>query len=164
MQPIEDHLANLTRRSFIGRGAHGIGSLALGSLFLQSMFARGSHAASPLGGGIAGLPHFAPKAKRVLCLFQSEGFSHIDLFDQKQALWDHAGKDLPASVKGTQRVTGICITASHNAEEDNGIKISDPDGGMLHISWEQHCNDLANAPDDGVVAAVQVSKMDPLHQ
>jgi len=107
MQPIEDHLANLTRRSFIGRGAHGIGSLALGSLFLQSMFARGSHGASPLGGGIPGLPHFAPKAKRVLCLFQSEGFSHIDLFDQKQALWDHAGKDLPASVKGTQRVTGM---------------------------------------------------------
>jgi uncharacterized protein (DUF1501 family) len=62
---------------------------------------------SAAGGGVLGAPHFAPKAKRVLCLFQSEGFSHIDLFDPKQALWDHAGKDLPASVKGTQRVTGM---------------------------------------------------------
>lgn len=42
-------------------------------------------------------------------------------------------------------------------QEDNGIKIADPDGGVLSMSWEQHCTDLANAPDDGVVDAVQVS-------
>ncbi|MCE2881835.1 MAG: DUF1501 domain-containing protein, partial [Planctomycetaceae bacterium] len=113
--PIDDRLAHLTRRSFIGRSAHGIGAMALGALLLESLgmspLARRASAA-PLalpraGGGLVGLPHFAPKAKRVLCLFQSEGFSHIDLFDPKQALWDHAGKDLPASVKGTQRVTGM---------------------------------------------------------
>jgi uncharacterized protein (DUF1501 family) len=88
--------------------------MALGALLLESMFgARSAYGAQALAaggsthGGLPGLPHFAPKAKRVLCLFQSEGFSHIDLFDQKQALYDHAGKDLPASVKGTQRVTGM---------------------------------------------------------
>ncbi|MFM7051632.1 MAG: sulfatase, partial [Planctomycetota bacterium] len=117
--PIDDRLAHLTRRRFIGRGAHGIGTMALGAMILESLglggLAREAGAAGPApspvlrprGGGLVGLPHFAPKAKRVLCLFQSEGFSHIDLFDPKQALWDHAGKDLPASVKGTQRVTGM---------------------------------------------------------
>ena len=112
--PIDAELARLTRRSFIGRGAHGIGSMALGAMLLESLagaaFGRNARAAAPIsaaGGGVLGAPHFAPKAKRVLCLFQSEGFSHIDLFDPKQALWDHAGKDLPSSVKGTQRVTGM---------------------------------------------------------
>jgi uncharacterized protein (DUF1501 family) len=118
MQPIEDRLAQLTRRSFIGRGANGIGAMALGALLAESFVggllrgsaqaaSQGASSAGAAAGGLAGLPHFAPRAKRVLCLFQSEGFSHIDLFDPKQALWDHAGKDLPASVKGTQRVTGM---------------------------------------------------------
>jgi uncharacterized protein (DUF1501 family) len=64
-------------------------------------------------GGLPSLPHFAPKAKRVLCLFQSEGFSHVDLFDNKPALQEHHGKDLPASIKGTQRVTGMTAGQSH---------------------------------------------------
>ena len=33
------------------------------------------------------------------------------------------------------QVIGLCLTASHNAEEDNGIKISDPDGGVIDIKW-----------------------------
>jgi hypothetical protein len=112
MQPVENRLADLTRRGFLARGAHGIGSLALGSLLLGARAAgaaapQDAGAPSPRGGGLPGFPHFAPKSKRVLCLFQSGGLSHVDLFDQKQALWDHAGKDLPASVKGTQRTTGM---------------------------------------------------------
>ncbi|MEY5060522.1 MAG: hypothetical protein RIS45_443 [Planctomycetota bacterium] len=109
-QPIDQRLAHLTRRSFISRTAHGVGSMALASLIADSILGGARIARADGGsaaGGLAGVPHFAPKAKRVLCLFQSEGFSHIDLFDQKQALWDHAGKDLPASIKGTQRVTGM---------------------------------------------------------
>ena len=107
--PVDDRLAFLTRRSFVSRTAHGVGSMALASLLAESILGgtRTARAATQVGGGLAGIPHFAPKAKRVLCLFQSEGFSHIDLFDPKQALWDHAGKDLPASIKGTQRVTGM---------------------------------------------------------
>jgi uncharacterized protein (DUF1501 family) len=53
------------------------------------------------------LPHFAPKAKRVLCLFQSEGFSHVDLFDHKSTLDKYHGREIPASVKGDQRLTGM---------------------------------------------------------
>ncbi len=108
---------HLSRRAFLARTAHGIGPIALGSLLLPSCTTAPSRGDAQLTNelatnalttnGLPSLPHFAPRAKRVLCLFQSGGLSHIDLFDDKQALRDHAGKDLPPSVKGTQRVTGM---------------------------------------------------------
>eukprot|EP01137_Pigoraptor_chileana_P000992 Opistho-2@37989 len=48
------------------------------------------------------------------------------------------------------RTIGVMITASHNPEEDNGVKIVDPMGEMLEASWEAHATRLANAPDDAV--------------
>lgn len=42
---------------------------------------------------------------------------------------------------------GIMVTASHNAGKDNGLKLADFDGGMLHASWEKYCTDLANTDD-----------------
>lgn len=90
-----------TRRTFLGRSARGIGQIALGSLLFPEI-ARAISAQKP-----EDLAHFAPKAKRVICLFQSGGLSHVDLFDQKPTLYRHAGQDLPASVKGTQRLTGM---------------------------------------------------------
>ncbi len=116
---LEDALGHLTRRSFVGAGARGIGGLALGSLLLEALggAAAGGSAKTVLDaqglpartatGGLPGVPHFTPKAKRVLCLFQSGGLSHIDLFDQKAAMYDFAGQEIPPSVKGTQRVTGM---------------------------------------------------------
>ena len=57
--------------------------------------------------GLQSLPHHTPKAKRVIYLFQSGGPSHIDLWDHKPSMAAMHGKPLPASVKGTQRVTGM---------------------------------------------------------
>lgn len=100
-----DDLRNrIARRAFLGAGLCGIGRLALGSLALGRL---GSARQTRQAGGLAALPHFPARAKRVLCLFQSGGLSHIDLFDPKQALSDFAGQDLPPSIKGTQRVTGM---------------------------------------------------------
>ena len=91
------------RRAFLASAAGGLGQIALGSLLggcaSSSRVAAGAMA--PSG------PHFAPRARRVLVLFQSEGVSHIDLFDDKPSLHAHAGKELPPSVRGTQRVTGM---------------------------------------------------------
>src|ERR1700759_1627055 len=116
MQPAHDFLQHLTRRTFIGQAARGIGGVALGSL-LSSGIARAREETAGKGatgkGGLAGLPHFAPTAKRVLCLFQSGGLSHVDLFDQKEMLYKQAGQELPPSVKGTQRLTGM--TSGQNA-------------------------------------------------
>ena len=66
--------------------------------------ARGSHEDSL---GRRDLPHFAPKAKRVIYLFQSGGPSHCDLFDYTPKIDRLHGSDLPSSVRGNQRVTGM---------------------------------------------------------
>src|SRR5262245_3904426 len=92
----------LGRRAFLGANAQGIGLAALGSLLTAG---RGLAAAT--ASRLPGLPHFAPKAKRVLCLFQSEGFSHVDLFDYKPTLTDWHGQEIPPSVNGPQRLPGI---------------------------------------------------------
>src|SRR5262245_59876962 len=104
--PIHERLQHLTRRTFLGDVTRGIGSVALGSLLFPGL-ARAAEAASAIGAPAPKLPHFAPKAKRVLCLFQSEGFSHVDLFDNKPTLQKFAGQEIPPSVKGTQRLTGM---------------------------------------------------------
>src|SRR6188768_2268639 len=115
MNPIRDYQNLATRRTFLGGTAGAaIGSTALSALLGSNQLALASGAtagssssASATSGGLPGLPHFTPKAKRVLCLFQSEGFSHVDLFDNKPALALNHGKDLPPSVKGNQRITGM---------------------------------------------------------
>lgn len=62
---------------------------------------------------LEGIPHFAPKAKRVIFLFMHGGPSQIDLFDYKPELAKHRGKDLPASIRMGQRLTGM--TAFQNS-------------------------------------------------
>jgi uncharacterized protein (DUF1501 family) len=92
----------LGRRAFLSAGSHGIGVIALGSLLSADLARSAEATARPRD-----LPHFAPKAKRVLCLFQSGGMSHVDLFDNKPTLMKHHGEEIPPSVKGTQRLTGM---------------------------------------------------------
>jgi hypothetical protein len=89
-----------TRRSFISHAFGGVGALALGSMLDSSAVASAATAGS-------GLPHFPPTAKRVIYLFMSGGPSHIDLFDYKPTLIQKHGEELPPSVRGDQRVTGM---------------------------------------------------------
>ena len=93
----------LDRRAFLGRSACGIGSIALHSLLAESMSmaARGEEVSPGM------FRSFAPKAKRVIFLFQSGGPSHMDLFDGKDALDKLHGTNLPDSVRSGQRVTGM---------------------------------------------------------
>ena len=95
--------ALLTRRQFFGRTATGIGGAALTSLLQPSLFGASAEGAR----GALGLPHFAPKAKRVIYLFMHGGPSQLALFDHKPGLRALHGADLPDSVRGTQRVTGM---------------------------------------------------------
>src|SRR5579884_2199560 len=97
--------AEMTRRHFFGRTAAGIGIAALASLFTTE--AKGE----PLG-GLPGLPHFPPKAKRIIYLFQSGGPSQMELFDYKPKLKDVAGQNLPESVRNGQRLTGMSASQS----------------------------------------------------
>ncbi len=99
---ILEHGLNMNRRRFLSRLSLGIGSVALGSLLIPDLFSK-----SPEDAVIAGLPHFAPKAKRVIYLFQNGAPSQLDLFDNKPLLQKMFGEDLPASVRMGQRLTGM---------------------------------------------------------
>jgi hypothetical protein len=92
---------DITRRHFFSRTSTGIGIAALGSLLAQDGLAASET------GGLPGLPHFAPTAKRVVFLHQSGGPSQMDLFDYKPTLNKLAGSELPASVRMGQRITGM---------------------------------------------------------
>lgn len=99
---IRDHHLNINRRHFLSKLSLGIGSVALGSLLIPDLFKRGEDDILP-----AGISHFAPKAKRVIYLFQSGAPSQLDLFDYKPLLNKMQGEDLPASVRMGQRLTGM---------------------------------------------------------
>ena len=93
---------NINRRRFLQRAGIGIGSIALGSLLIPDLFGSKDDEMPQLG-----LPHFAPKAKRIIYLFQNGAPSQLDLFDYKPLLQQMYGQDLPESVRLGQRLTGM---------------------------------------------------------
>lgn len=96
----EEVAFQMSRRDFLSRTSlAGVGLAALASLMPSELFADTNP--KPV------LPNFAPKAKRIIYLFQSGGPSQLELFDYKPKLRDMFGKELPASVRGTQRLTGM---------------------------------------------------------
>ena len=94
----DDTKTLLSRRAFLGQSGIGLGALAATSLLNE---------ASAGQSGNRELPHFPAKAKRVIYLFQSGGPSHIDLLDHSPAFERLHGSELPDSVRGGQRVTGM---------------------------------------------------------
>ena len=95
MNPVTLH-----RRAFLTHSASCVGGAALFHLL-------GGVPKATAVGNRADLPHFAARAKRVIYLFQSGGPSHVDLFDYKPGMKALHGTELPPSIKGTQRVTGM---------------------------------------------------------
>jgi len=95
---------NVSRRRFLAGASMGLGSVALGSLLVPGLFNgnKDSELALPVG-----LPQFAPKAKRVIYLFQNGAPSQLESFDYKPLLNKMAGQDLPASIRMGQRLTGM---------------------------------------------------------
>ncbi|MDP3073671.1 MAG: DUF1501 domain-containing protein [Opitutaceae bacterium] len=94
---------DITRRYFLGQCT----GVSLGAMALSSLLGRAAGATTAGGEaiGLPGVPHVAPKAKRVIFLTQSGGPSQIELFDEKPGLMKWAGVELPDSVRQGQRVT-----------------------------------------------------------
>src|SRR6185312_16656726 len=92
----------ISRRNFLT----GCG-LSLGGIALTDLLGRDSASAATADHGSLGQPHFTPKAKRVIYLFMSGGPSQIDLLDHKPELNKRHGEQLPDSVRGGQRLTGM---------------------------------------------------------
>ena len=99
---IIEHSLQINRRRFLSRLSLGIGSVALGSLLIPDLFKSSAEETA-----ITGLPHFAPRAKRVIYLFQNGAPSQLDLFDYKPKLQEMFGEDLPDSIRKGQRLTGM---------------------------------------------------------
>lgn len=104
-----DYLQN--RREFLRTTSKGLGALALGSLMMPDLLAAPERpklitSTSNSGGALSKLHHPA-KAKRVIYLFQSGGPSQFELFDYKPALNRHWGEEIPDSVRGGQRLSGM---------------------------------------------------------
>jgi hypothetical protein len=94
---------NINRRHFLGKAALGLGSVALGSLLIPGLMKNNEEDIAQA----IGLPHFAPKAKRVIYLFQNGAPSQLESFDYKPILNRMHGQELPASIRMGQRLTGM---------------------------------------------------------
>ncbi len=110
MPPSHEHALLMTRRHFFGRSSAGLGTAVLATLLHEDL--RGAEALANPDGGLPGLPHFPPKAKRVIYLFQGGAPSQLELFDFKPRLYDLRGTELPDSVRQGQRLTGMTSTQS----------------------------------------------------
>lgn len=101
---ILEHGLNFNRRRFLSKMSLGLGSIALGSLLMPDLLSGGGMDEDDF---VAGIPHFAPKAKRVIYLFQNGAPSQLELFDYKPKLREMMGQELPASIRAGQRLTGM---------------------------------------------------------
>ncbi len=101
MKPQTEFEKMVTRRRFLELSSTGIGAAALATLMNEDLLAQ-----APLSpGGLPGLPHFAPRAKRVIYLFQGGAPSQHDLWEHKPGLEELRGTELPDSIRQGQRLT-----------------------------------------------------------
>lgn len=125
MDEIQKAFSDRGRRDFLRGSALGLGSIALGTLLgcdspadkiIKNLTASaaGTDENSPLVN-----PHFVPKAKRVIYLFQSGGPSQMELFEYKPKLMSMHGQEIPASVLGNARVSGM-------TSNQNGFPLAGP--------------------------------------
>ncbi|MSU35308.1 MAG: DUF1501 domain-containing protein [Pedosphaera sp.] len=104
MSLFDDYHTLETRRQFFTRGKNALGTAAMATL-LGDRFATRAAAPEQPGVNPLGLPHFVPKAKRVIYLHMVGGPSQMDLWDYKPRMADWYDKDLPESVRNGQRLT-----------------------------------------------------------
>src|SRR5688572_33501624 len=105
MFPQSDFAKTFSRRAFLKQSSTGLGAIALAGLLNPNLYGNSTQALKTKGA--LGKLHFAPKAKRVIYLFQSGAPSHLDLFDQKPKLKEMTGEELPPEIRKGQRITGM---------------------------------------------------------
>ena len=104
---LEEYVRNETRRQFFRQGGNVLGTAALAALGLPVVANAGPNSTdgTVASGGLGTLPHFAPKAKRVIYLHMVGGPSQMDIYDYKPQMKDWYDKDLPETVRNGQRLT-----------------------------------------------------------
>ncbi len=109
--------AGIARRSFLRDSGIGLGSMALSSLLSSEAVGV------PVSAGIPGLPHFAPRAKRIIWLYMAGGMTHLDTWDHKPTLQKLHGEPMPESVTNGQQIAQLqgqkltCFAPQHNFQK-----------------------------------------------
>jgi hypothetical protein len=99
MDPRHQHVLDMHRRTFLGRGIAGLGILGLNSLLNPKLFGQSQGVVNPL--------HHPAKAKRVIFLYQAGGPSHLETFDYKPKLAEMHGKTMPESMTKGQQIAQL---------------------------------------------------------
>lgn len=111
MKPGDELNTQLTRRIFLRRGAGSLGAMALASLLNPSRARAeekpGGAAKADRWRGVVNPPHFPPKAKRIIWLYQAGGPSHFETFDYKPKLAEMNGKPMPESFTKGQPIAQL---------------------------------------------------------
>src|SRR6266568_3181449 len=97
---------DMSRRTFLGRGAAGLGVIALQSL-LGPRLVAGTTAAHLQSHGVVNPLDFPPKAKRVIFLYQAGGPSQLETFDYKPKLAEMTGTPMPESLTRGQQIAQL---------------------------------------------------------
>lgn len=144
------HCTGVSRRAFLADVGMGFTGLALGTLLARDGIVRAATSAATQEG-----PHLAPKAKSVIWLFMVGGTSHMESFDPKPALNEHAGKTISESpfkstldspylkknlrefIEGNHKVQPKLypLQVGYRKRGESGIEISD---------WWPHLGDMAD--------------------
>jgi hypothetical protein len=159
--PKARRLANVTRRTFLGRAGRGVGSLALASMLDPSVLMAGPDAGQ--WSGAITTPHVPPKAKRVIHLCMAGGPSHLETLDYKPALAALDGEPMPASFTAGQPIAQLqgssqlkCLAPQYGFQKhgESGQEISD---AFPHIA--------GIADDICIVRSLQTEQInhDPAH-
>ncbi len=160
-----DSIANgVNRRTFLRGGGVGIGAAALSGLLSRDAWGHitGIGKAADQAQGLAGLPHFPPRIKRVIFLCMAGGPSHLETFDYKPELEKLDGKPMPESFTKSQPIAQLqgqalkCLgpLTKFSRHGKNGLEFSD------FIPWQ------AKLADDICVVKSMVTEQinhDPAH-
>jgi hypothetical protein len=112
----------ITRRDLLRRAGTGFGLLGLAGALDAAGLLGPAYAATA---GATPLPHFAPKAKRVIFLFMNGGPSHVDTFDPKPALKTYEGKKPDGKVFKAPRGGFVPSPFEFKAHGQNGVVMSE---------------------------------------
>src|SRR3954463_13277715 len=130
---LEYHYAQTRRQFFQGAGLK-LGGLALASIAGERVFGAAATARTQVSPPLPGLPHFAPKAKRLIYLHMNGAPSQLDLFDYKPQLQKFYDVDLPDSVRNGQRITGMTSGQARFPVAPSIFKFSQCGQGGMWIS------------------------------
>ena len=106
MNPIIEHQFLQTRRQFFGDAGLRLGGIALAQM-LGSTASAAPTAAGRVHPPLPGFPHFKPRAKSLIYVHMNGGPSQLDMWDYKPELQKRFHEELPKSVRGEQRITGM---------------------------------------------------------